>query len=443
MHKIFTSFVLISLFLLWAYKGIAETGIHVDLARDLNELSNLWVGKIVWLGPATSANFPTSPIYYYLLLPYLYLSFGSGLSIIISHAFYAILALGVFVFLNLKKSFIPTILVILTIGLSPWWIKASSMPWNGHMYVSFVLLGLITLYFKTPLFLSSLFFGVAIAIDPAAILAIPILFYEWVKNKNRIKHLTYLILGLLIPWMPIILFEIITKGYLIRHWLEYPSLAELTFSPNIGNINLLLNTTGIPHALIYLSLLISIFMASKREKYWIIFISLPLIFLILVSPLRQYYLLGLICSLTFIIATILSSKTAGRVILTIIILLYIPIITIPALDFTGRSIPRLEKVASSLKNNLDLEKEYALVSVINPQNSTPQADDYRFFLRMKGIKALNIDDYPKADYLLLFIETPNFDYKNFDDFHTQRFGDRKFISSQSIDGIEVVKYGRK
>ncbi|MBI2593707.1 hypothetical protein HYW44_03625 [Candidatus Daviesbacteria bacterium] len=138
MYKYLLSFIVLAgLFLLWSYLGIAQTGIHADLARDLNELSNIWIGKIVWLGPMTSANFHASPLYYYLLFPGLVLSGGNGLSLIPSHAFFAALALGLFACFQLKKTFLGAILVILAIGLSRWWIDSSSFPWNGHMYPDF------------------------------------------------------------------------------------------------------------------------------------------------------------------------------------------------------------------------------------------------------------------------------------------------------------------
>lgn len=436
--------ILIGLFALWTYKGIIETGIHVDLARDLNYLSDIWVHKIVWLGPMTSANFPASPIYYYLLFPGLLLSGGNGLSLIFSQAFFAFLALGGYAYFQLKKSLASTILVILTIGLSPWWIIASSMPWNGHMYVSWVFLALTSLWFKIPIFVSAFLFGISIAINPVAILALPVLFYEWFTRKKMIKNLFYILLGLLIPWTPIVIYEIITKGFLTRHWLEYPSNAGIIFDPKVTNILPLLNTMRIAEPLAIIILLASFLIGSKRAKYWIIFVSLPLIFLGLVSPLRQYYLLGLICALTFTIVTILSSHTVGKIILILFILSYIQIITLSPLAFAGRSIPKMENIVSIFiqNSNLDKTKKYAVVSVRDLQNSTPQADDYRFFLRMKGVNTLNIEDYPEADILLLFIEVPGFKWQNWEDWHVQRFGDRKFLSNQTIDGIEVIMYGR-
>src|SRR3989338_11326957 len=99
---------LLGLFSLWIYKGIAETGIHVDLAGDLNALSNLWVHKVVWLGPLSDANFPYSPLYYYLLFPGLLLSGGNGLSVIFSHSFFALLTLGLYAYFQLKKSLVST-----------------------------------------------------------------------------------------------------------------------------------------------------------------------------------------------------------------------------------------------------------------------------------------------------------------------------------------------
>lgn len=436
--------ILFGLFFLWTYKGIAETGIHVDLARDLNELSNLWVGKMVWLGPATSANFPASPIYYYLLFPGLLLSGGNALSLVFSQAFFAFLALGSFAYFQLKKSFISMFLVILTIGLSPWWINSSALPWNGHMYVAWVFLALTSLYFRKPIFISALLFGIAIAIDPVAILAVPILFYEWGTSGKRLKNLIYLLLGLLLPWTPILLFEIITRGFLTRHWLEYPSYGGLIFSPGTSNITKIVSIIGVSEGMAVISWLIAFLIGSKRDKYWLIVISILLILLIFVSPLRQYYLLGLVSALSFIVAIILSSRTIGRIILIAFILSYIQVINLPPFVFGDRSVPRMDNTVNTFiqKSSLDKTKKYAVVSVRDRQNSTPQADDYRFFLRTKGINVLSIDESPQADILLLFIEVPNFNFQNFDDWHIQRFGNRRFLSNQNINGLEVIMYGR-
>lgn len=436
------SIILLGLFALWIYKGIFETGIHVDLARDLNFLSDIWVHKIVWLGPMTSANFPASPIYYYLLFPGLLLSGGNGLSLIFSQAFFALLALSLYAHFQLKKSLISTLLVILAVGLLPWWIKASAMPWNGYMYVSWVFLALTVLWFTKKLFLAALLFGISIAINPVAILALPILFYEWLTKEDKKKSLLYILLGLLLPWAPVILFEMITKGFLIRQWLSHPSTAGIIFSPNIANSFPLLNIMGLSQLQALIILLISFWLASKRMRYWLIFTSLPLIFLILVTPLRHYYLLGLVCALSFTVITILSSKTVGKIILVIFILSSIQRITLPTPLFAERSIPKMDNFVNTFiqTSHLDKTKKYAVVSVRDQQNSTPQADDYRFFLRTKGVNALNIDQYPEADILLLFIEIPNFKWQTFEDWHMQRFGDRKFLSNYKIEGKEVIIY---
>ncbi|MBI4035753.1 hypothetical protein HY383_02300 [Candidatus Daviesbacteria bacterium] len=436
--------ILLGLFLFWSYQGIVNTGIHVDLARDLNFLSDIWIHKIVWLGPMTSANFPASPIYYYLLFPGLLLSGGNALSLIVSQAFFALLGLGLFAYFQIKRSLISALLVILAIGLSPWWIKASSAPWNGYMYVSWIFLGLTSLWFKGPIFVSALLFGIAIAINPVAILGLPVLFYEWIANTQKVRKLFYILLGLLLPWTPIIIFEVITKAFLTRQWLEHPSTAGIVFDPNLSNISPLLNSFNLSSIVAIIILFTSFFIGSKRAKFWIIFASLPIIFVFSVTPLRQYYLFGLMSALTFTIVTTLSSHMLGKIILTLFILSYLQVITLPPLVLAGRSIIRMDNMVSTFiqKSNLDKTKKYAVVSLRDLQNSTPQADDFRFFLRIKGVNALSIDDYPKADILLLFIEVPNFKWQNWDDWHIQRFGSRKFISNQNIDGIEVIMYSR-
>lgn len=436
--------VILGLFVLWTYKGITETGIHADLARDLNELSNLWVHKVVWLGPRTSAGFPASPIYYYLLFPGLLLSGGNGLSLIFSQAFFAVLALGLFAYFQIKKSFISALLVILTIGLSPWWISASSLPWNGHMYVAWIFLALTSLWFKTPFFISALLFGISISVELATVLALPILFYEWLVREGRKKNFIYLLLGLIIPWTPILIFEIITKGFLTREWLQNPAAAGITFSPNLTNIQFLLSIIRISQVQAIAILIISFLIGSNRARCWLVFVCLPLVFVMLFTPFRDYYLFGLVCALTFIVVTILSSHVIGKIILIIFIFLYVQTISFLPFSFSSRSIPGMSNNIDLFlqQSNLDKHKKYAVVSVRDLQNSTPQADDYRFFLRMKGIKALNIDQYPEADMLILFIEVPNFKWQNFDDWHINRFGNRKFISDQNINGTEIIIYGR-
>lgn len=444
--KYFLSLVtLLALFALWVYIGITNVGIHVDLARDLNFLSDIWMHKMVWLGPRTSANFPASPIYYYLLYPGLFLSQGNGLSLIFSQAFFALLALGTFAYFQLKKSFAIALLVILAIGLSPWWITASSSPWNGHMYVSWIFLALTSLWFKNPLFLSALLFGISIAINPVAMLGLPVLFYEWSTLKQKVKKLFHILLGLLLPWSPIIVFEIITKGFLLRSWLEHPSSAGIIFSPKISNIYPLLNIVRISHVQAVVILVICFFIASKRGKYWMVFTGLPILFVFFFSPLRQYYLLGLVSAVTFCVFTILSSRMLGKIVLIILIAGYAQTITLPPIDNYGnRSIQKLDRIVNTFlqNNNLDKSKKYAVVSLHDLQNSTPQADDFRFFLRMKGINVLGIDNYLQADFLLLFVEVPNFKWQTWEDWHMQQFGERKFISNQNIEGIEIIQYGR-
>ena len=127
------------------------------------------------------------------------------------------------------------------------------------------------------------------------------------------------------------------------------------------------------------------------------------------------------------------------------IFLYTQTITFTPLSFAGRSIQRMDNAVNTFiqNNNLDKTKKYAVVSVRDTQNSTPQADDFRFFLRTKGINALNIDEYPQADNLILFVEVPNFKWQEWEDWHILRFGKKRFLSNQNIDGIEIVMYEKE
>jgi hypothetical protein len=452
-----TSFlILFSFFLIWSYRGIAEAGLSADFARDLSEISNLWIHRIVWLGPQLRVGFPASPIYYYLFFPILLLSGGSGYSLVITHTFFAVGALWFWTVLSLQKKnskttdpaslrqLFSTLLVALAIGFSPWWITAAAHPWNGHMYVIWLLMGLVSFWFELPFLLSSLLLGTAIAIHPAAVLVMPIVVYEWFSNKKKLFNAISLVIGLLIPWGPIILFEIITKGYLTRMWLQHPS-AGFTFAHNLYNVRDIIRLTEIPNWVAIGIWLVTLVIAQKKQRAWWIALSLSLTIISFASLVHQYYLMGMACAITFLVAVTWCRYRITQLGLIVIILFYSLKLLHTPLMLPERSIVRMDEIVGQtiLLNNLDQSKTYAVLNMRDPGNSTPQADDYRFFLRTHGIKTLNIDNYPQADRLLVFVEFPNFDWEHWQDWHTQRFGDRKFVSVYTIDGVDAVLFDRK
>ena len=60
-------FLVILLFpTIWLRGGFASIYLDLDFARDLHEISNIWIGRLVFLGPEIRQNLHITPLYYYL-----------------------------------------------------------------------------------------------------------------------------------------------------------------------------------------------------------------------------------------------------------------------------------------------------------------------------------------------------------------------------------------
>ena len=438
-------FALSVLFLFWSFLGYHNVGLHADLSRDLHELSNLWIHRIVWLGPQLRVGFPASPMYYYLLFPGIILSNGNARSLAISQAFFAFVALGLMIFAQKKEKTLSSLIATFAIGLSPWWIRLVTNPWNGNMYAIFLLISLVLLWNINNFFIAALSFGIALSLHPAAIFATPIFMYELLRRKNKLQNIVLSIIAILLPWTPIILYEWITKGFLTRQWLVHQSTG-IEFLINLGNLRQLIAMFQLPTLFLLFALLATILWSSKRMRYWIVCSGISYLALLFLKDVHTYYLLGITTVTAFIMTMSLRKTTAGKVILFLIIFVYLSKIVLPSPTtyLQNRTIPMLESTVDQiLAQDFDKEKTYALVSVIDEQSSAPQADDYRFFFRTKGIGAVNIEEYPSADYLIVFFEPEDFPWQNWEDWHTQYFGSKKFQSHREINGIQIVQYQRE
>ena len=433
--KFLLIFVILFLCFFWFRGGFASINLDTDLGRDLFELSNILLHKVVWLGPRLSAGIHASPIYYYILFPALLLSGNNPGSIIFLTLFFAAVALLIFGLLGIKKWGIFSILSVIIIGLQSWWQTGATHPGNGYTYVIWVFLSLTFMWFEFPLFISALFLGLAISYHPAAVFILPILLYEWWRKKHKIFSFFLILLGLIIPWFPIILFEIITKGYLIRQWSSHPGFGLL--QPKFNLLNLLF---------ISIIWLVVGLIAKNRIKMWY-WLSFPgLFFLIIMTSAPAHYLLGIICLIWFIAMIALLNRKHGQIVLIIIAIFFFinNVVFAKPIKPAVRSIPKIEAVTKQLVNSGKINKnnKIAVVAMLSADNKVPQADDYRFFLRAQGYQAIDINEYSQADRLVMFIEVPNFDWQHWSTWEIEQFGNKKFISQLSKDKTKIIIFER-
>ncbi len=444
------SLLLICLFIFWVARGMVSFDINVDNARDLHAMSNLWIHRMVWLGPQFSIGFPASPLYFYLLFPGLLLTGGSAYSLVFSQAVFAVSVIGAIILLNKNKGAqVANIIVALGMAISPWLTLVVTKPWNGHQYVIWLLGSLALLRAKKINFLSSLLLGIAISIHPAALCGLPILLFEWWSAPHKKKNLLLLLLGLVLPWLPIIIFEFITKGFLTRQWLSLDAKTGIAFSySGLTNFLTIFKMIGLPQFILGLSVFGAVVFGNTKDRIWLLLATVTTLSLAFVSHVLSYYLLGFACLLAFVLATSLSRKKIGQILLFSWLILYlfdIKNLGMNVYTSSSRTVERLQTTVSETieYNRLTKVEKIALVSVIDKANSAPQADDYRFFFRIAGFNAVDIHEYPQADKLIVFFERDDIDWKDWQDWQSDSFGEKKLLSNKVFSGTRTLTYSRE
>lgn len=376
----------------WFRGGLDKVYLDSDIGRDLSEISKLWIGqKVIWLGPRFSVGLHSSPIYYYLFFIPVFLSGGSAHSLIIFNVILAASAIFLLGFLSIKKYGIKGILIPLVIGLMPWWQEIAIHPGNGFTYAIFLLAFLTAFWFKLPVVLSSFLLGISVSMHPGAVFGLPFLLYEVLKSKTFLKKWIFSFFAFLLPFVPLIAFEIVTKGYWLGQWMAQPSYG------------LTLNTVP------------------------------------------RHYLFGLITIIWFTAPLILIQKKFGRVFLALLSMYFlINILITPKPVASERPISKIEGAVDHLvkSENITNNERLALVVLKSLDTKTPQADDYRFFLRVRGFKVEEVSDYHKAEKLVIFVEGKKLDWENWNSWETDEFGKRGEPEIVKYDDMTIVIYSK-
>jgi uncharacterized membrane protein len=431
----------------WSRIGFEQLYLDTDLGRDLYELSNIAEGKTVWLGPRLSAGLHASPIYYYLLYPGLVLSGGDARSLMVSTLALGIVAIGTFAYFAYSKWNTPGLLAAAIFGLLPWWKSIVVHPGNGYTYAIWLFLGLTGLWFGVPIFFSALGIGLAVAYHPAALFALPILFYEWWKRGHSLIQGLFAVIGLALPWAPIIVFEVITKGYMTRSWLSDPS-ASVSWSGafSLDLIRQAVSFSGVPTLILLIGFCVVACMSKTKMRWWMGLTLLGMSFFTLVQPLPYHYLLGITTLFWFsCIVALVQQKWGSLVIGVAVVIVGFSALTTPPLAIAERSIPKMERVIEHLYKSypLDRTKKIAVVAALTKNVEVPQADDYRFFLRMDGYTVLDPTEYAQADILIEFIEVPGFDWQHWSTWEIEQFGEKKLMYQTRQENIDIIVFEKR
>jgi len=433
--------------LFWLRGGFDSVHLTADMARDLHELSNIWIGRIVWLGPELNGGFHITPFFFYLFFPFLWIFKGKIEAFIIFNMILSSASIFWMGRLAIKKKYKNVLLIVLLIALTPLWQEISISPGNGYSYLIFLLAGLTSMWFKQSIVLSAVLLGIAISFHPASIFALPILFYQWFSlKKKRLLKLFYIVIALIIPWTPIIIFQVLTKGYWVN--INPSAGGRIRFLFNFKNLFQIIDLLGLKFLGVinfFLWILLG-FVISKRLRIWYLFAWLGIIFFIFTCSLPCYYLFGIAILIYFILVIGLSQHRIGSFLLFVFLglLIYNSFVDYPQKQ--QRSISFLKNNVKALiqQKEINKDKKIAILSAHGRKNpSIPQSNEYRFFLRVKGYDVLAVPQYSQADVLVMFVEHPQFDWEHWVSWEISEFGAKKLEKQIENGKTRILIFSKK
>ena len=469
------------------YRLPQSTSFLNDTVRDIDKVREIiQERKLVLLGPPTSigskeVGYGTvyfGPIFYYLLLPFLFLSRLDPMGpVLFVAALNSLSILGIF-FLGLKifdREYLALIISSL-LCFSAGHIYYSRFVWNPNLLVFFSILSLIFFYLSLEnknsvySFLLGIFLGVTIQLHYVSVfLGIFSFGYFFLKKEKR-KFLFWMLLGELIIFSPLLIFE-------LRH--NYLNLRSLIFIINQG-----LSRARVGFSLYNLNLMIrklNIFFIGLKGKFWSF---LPLLFLLVAwknrsaktKPIIGLFLLGLF-SLAFVN---FNGVMTERYLLSFLPIYYLMLgiflddilenigyfgsLGIIAVFFSftllhlfceyPKIIKKNDKSLSFFQQNAyiviqDFKKSCSInqkINIANLYSSDRRGESFRYFFMKEKLPLLPIDNYHDADILYVIDKDYNWDgiVNNTDTWEVYSFEPKVLLDTiDGPEGVKIYKIGKK
>jgi len=117
-----------------------------------------------------------------------------------------------------------------------------------------------------------------------------------------------------------------------------------------------------------------------------------------------------------------------------------------SLKTAERSIPMVENNIDVLieEGQINKGEKIAVLTALKPYGGiTPQANDYRFFLRTKGYQVPDVPDYSKANVLIMFIEDPDYDWEEWRSWEIDQIGEKELRSITTVGKTRIIVFDKK
>jgi len=202
-----------------SYNLSGRIGFGWDQERDANAVAHILSGDFTLLGPRVQGpdGFFLPPYFFYLLAPFYQIMNLSSYAMNVFLVSWAILTffIGYFVFTKIFDRKMAIIFLALW-AVNPLAVSIDTISWNPVVipFLVLLLIYLLYLFYKNKkskfLFLIGFIFGFGVSFHLQFLFVFPMLIpvaYEIIKNK-RFKDLVYLLVGMIIPFLPILLFDL-------------------------------------------------------------------------------------------------------------------------------------------------------------------------------------------------------------------------------------------
>lgn len=453
-------------FVLFTFRIDISTIYHSDFARDLYEILKIAQGNLTLLGPKlTFGGLYNAPYYFYLFVPVFLLSGFSILSINFFNAFLFACAIGYFSKKALEKyslwKGIAAAICISTINL---YIFASRSPSNANTYIAFLLILLTYIQFesingKWKLLFIGFMYGVIMNFDLAAAILFPSLLILIVYKIQDKKTALLFVLGTIISFLPLVLFEIKHSFILIRNTFIEKSYLAWIDSKNIsggatGKKNILENIFFMSHEMKpFLSInpligyiaFIAIYFFEKRSRSRLFlllngFFSLFILSALIRFQFASHYIFPTAFFLFFTLIILLLESRFSIFLVFIIIMsvVYFPTHLYKQSDITARPFEKAVKFSIE-KHLVEKNTRFNIVHIAHPNGII--GFEYRYFFQKYGYIPLSEFEYDKSDILLIFTERKNFHPSQLNSWEIEQFG-RKYINRTeefTVGSIHIYK----
>lgn len=397
-----------------------------DEGRDVLVVKRMIVDhKWTLLGPTASVGgFFLGPIYYYFMIPFLWLFRLDPVGPAVMVALFGVAT--VFLIYKAGRDFFDAKAGLIAAGLyaiSPVAIAYSRSSWNPNLMPFFCLLTIYTLWLAVTkkrlnlLLLVGFFLGIAFQLHYLATFLVPVIVIYLLLFTAKVKNIKYYFLGLggfLLGWLPFLLFELRHRFPNFRTLYQFIFYGEETgfvtanFWPTISDLNLRIfsrlvtnNQLLLAQLMMLISLATFIFLWIKWRKkesfktstllgLWLILgISL---FGFYQKPIYDYYL-GFMFPLPFLLTGLalssFSKLAIGRVIAGVLLIALV-VVNLRGVSFRYQPNHQLGQARQIAKVIFDKAAGKPFnFALITGQNSD---DAYRYFLEIWGNSPVTVEN---------------------------------------------------